>query len=195
MADELSAPLIGRKAKKRAAAAKAGGWHFPIARVSLLLVFVIVGAIALRVMLVDDPNGGRPAAEVPIASSRDGNPLATTVVEPTSGDAVTITADPEETIVPLEGGPSFQTITDESIAANSIVMIDGSGVIAELAEDTEDGPIPRIAADGRTPFATYSKAPTTTDARRQDDDRHRRHRPRPQRAGHARCGRPPARRT
>ena len=161
MADELSAPLVGRKAKKRAAAAHAGRWQFPIARISLLIVFVIVGAVALRIMLVEDPNGGRPEAEVPIASSRDGNLLATTVVQPPSCEPVTITADPEETMVPLEGGPSITTITDESIAANSIQVLDGSGVIPDLAEDTEDGPIPRIAADGRTPFSTYGKPAST----------------------------------
>lgn len=157
MADELSAPLLGRKARKRAAA-QAGRWHIPFGRIAILAVFVILGAIALRVMLVDDPDGGRPAAEVPIASTRDGNPL-TTAVTATDAPAqgVTITAGPEHPIVPIEGGPSITTITDETIAAQSMILLDGTGVIADLAEDTENGPIPRIASDGRTPFTAYSK--------------------------------------
>lgn len=160
MADELSAPLLGRKARQNAARARP--WQFPVARVAFLLILMVVGAIALRVMLVDDPDGGRPTAEAPIASTRNGNALTPTVVDPAPTGQATITADPEEfSIVPLEGGPSITTITDETIAANSMILLDGTGVIADLAEETENGPIPRIAADGRTPFGTYSK-PTPT---------------------------------
>jgi uncharacterized protein len=156
MADELSAPLLGRKARKTADRARP--WQFPVARVSFLLILIVVGAIALRVMLVDDPDGGRPAAEAPIASTRNANSLTPTVVDPAPVEQATITADPEEfPVAPIEGGPSITTITDETIAANSMLLLDGTGVIADLAEDTENGPIPRTAADGRTPFGTYSK--------------------------------------
>lgn len=158
MADELSAPLLGRKARKRAAAEGGRRWAIPVGRVAILGVIVIISAIALRVILVDDPDGGRPTAEVPIASTREGNPLTTTVTAPPPAmEEVTITADPEQTVVPLEGGPSITTITDGTMAADSMIVLNGSGVIAALAEDTENGPIPRIAADGRTPFTVYSK--------------------------------------
>ena len=147
MANELSAPLLGRKARKRAA--QGGRWHFPIARVTLLAVLVIVGAVALRVMLVEDPNGGRPEAEVAIASTRDGNPLTATVTDPAAANQAVITVDPGEIAVPaLEGGPSITEVTDDLIKANSIMLLDGSGVVADLAEESENGPIPRVATDG-----------------------------------------------
>jgi hypothetical protein len=156
MADELSAPLLGRKARKTADRARP--WQFPVARVVFLLILIVVGAVALRVMLVDDPDGGRPTAEAAIASTRDGNPLTSTVIDPAASGEATITADPEEfPVTQLEGGPSITTITDDTIAANSMILLDSTGVLPDLAEETANGPIPRIATDGRTPFGTYSK--------------------------------------
>lgn len=156
MADGLSEPLVGRKARRQAAAAT-GRWSFPLARILFVLILVIVGGIALRIVLIEDPDGGRPTAEVPVAPGRTANPLATTATPPTSTAPVTITADPEVPFVPLEGGPSITTITDESLAAGSMILLDGSGVIGDLAEETENGPIPMIAADGRTPFTAYAR--------------------------------------
>ena len=165
MADELSAPLLGKKARQQRAKAQGGRWTFPVARISLLAVLVIIVAVAIRVMVVEDPNGGRPAAEVPISSTRDGNPLTATVSDSAATGPVTITADPEEIEVPaLANGPSITTVTDDLIEANSILLLDAAGVVADLAEDTENGPIPRIAADGRTPFGIYGK-PTPAEAR------------------------------
>jgi polysaccharide deacetylase 2 family uncharacterized protein YibQ len=162
LAEELSAPLLNKKARQQRAKAQAGRWHFPLARVAFLAVLVIVGAVAIRVMVVDDPNGGRPEAQVPISSTRDGNPLTATVTDVTPGEPVTITADPEHITPPAVDGPSITTVTDELIAANSIMMLESTGVVADLAEETANGPLPRIASDGRTPFNVYGK-PTPAD--------------------------------
>src|SRR5690606_8406258 len=101
----------------------------------------------------------RPVSEVAITSTRGANPLTTTVTDPGSPGRATITADPEQFPVGQDGGPSITTITDETIAADTMALIDRTGVLPELAEDTGAGPIPRIADDGRTPFEAYSRPP------------------------------------
>ena len=164
MADELSAPLT-RRSDRRRNAVKAVESRFaisrlPLARLAIAVIVLVVGVAVARVMLTDDPLGGRPSAEVPINSTRDANPIAEQIAAaPTVQDPnapVTITVDPT-----TSGGPSITVIEDTPASVSPSMMSVGKradGLIADLVEDSDNGPLPRIAADGTKPFVAYSQA-------------------------------------
>lgn len=142
----LSAPLTRRGARKDKAgdAGHHAPRHIPITRIALGLVALIAVGVVARVMLVDDPTGGRPGATVAIASS-SANSLAGAVG---STDAATITADPE--MFPVDQLPT----ADEPV---DLASIDPAATDPDLVEETEFGAIPRMSSTGVTPFETYSR--------------------------------------
>ncbi|MFD2647692.1 divergent polysaccharide deacetylase family protein [Devosia albogilva] len=135
MANDLSTPLTGRKRQTGVRR------HLPVARALLLLLVVIGGAAALRILTVDEPDGGRPTAEVPITSTRDANAVANAVAP----GPVTITADPQQ--YPVGETPP---------APSAGTTPDLFGALPDLSEETGDGALPRISATGLTPFTAYS---------------------------------------
>lgn len=150
MADELSAPL-GRRKRKNTEPRPRGRLRLPLARIAFALVGLVLVGTVLRIVLVSDPQGGRPSAEVPINSTRGANPIAGQVANDKAKSA-TITAEPETPLPPATPA-----------TANDLTTLPGGqqGVLAELAEETKDGPIPRISDKGETPFAAYSRPATT----------------------------------
>ncbi|QQR36722.1 divergent polysaccharide deacetylase family protein [Devosia oryziradicis] len=145
MANDLTTPLTGRKRK-------AGGPRpqLPIARTLFVVLALIAVAFVLRLVLTDDPNGGRPSQEVAITSTQNSNALANEV----STGAATITADPQQ----FPAGGSITPVPTGTANGNSIAGIpDIFGALPDLSEETSDGPIPRISATGQTPFATYAR--------------------------------------
>lgn len=163
MADDLSAPLLRRSDRRKAAlrglGSRTGISRLPLARLALAGIVVVLGAAGLRVMLTDDPLGGRPSAEVPINSTRDGNSVAGAIAPNTDSQPkgpVTLGADPETpgpAITTLEDTPAAEPAAGVSAAGGPLPGLDG-----DLIEETEDGPIPRIAANGTTPFEAYARA-------------------------------------
>lgn len=148
MANDLSTPLSGRK--RRAADRR---FRFPLGRV-LFAILVLIGAgVVLRLVLVDDPNGGRPEQEVAITSTRDANSVANAVAT----GPVTITADPEQ--FPVDGGAPVPSSSPPAGATGQVA--DRFGALPDLSEETADGPIPRISGTGQTPFATYRRPAET----------------------------------
>lgn len=194
MAEDLSAPLGRKKSAKSAgkSAAKPGGKpgdkeaggkkrfafalpispdKLPLARAAFgLVAFILVGA-ALRIFLVNDPNGGRPVAEVDVNSTRNGNTIAQNVaLEPASDATIggehggaTITALPEG----LPSGASVQVIGDDvpdgdpaaAPPTDLVAAASAQGLEADLLEENEKGPLPRVGTDGRTPFDAYRAIP------------------------------------
>jgi polysaccharide deacetylase 2 family uncharacterized protein YibQ len=159
MADELSAPLGRRKRRKAMPAAGAGlarllpRGGLPLARIGFSLAALIVVAAGLRILLVSDPEGGRPSTTVAINSTRDANTVAGAVAAPAKAP-VTITVAPE-----VPAGASVTTV-DPTLPGGTppgAAQPSRDGIIAELAEPTKNGPIPRISASGETPFSAYAR--------------------------------------
>ena len=143
MTDDLTTPLSGRKRK-------AGGiGSLPIARILFgVLALLAIGFVA-RVLIVDDPDGGRPSQEVAVTTTRNANDIANTVAD----GPVTITPDPQQ--FPTDG--STTAITTGAGGPSSVTGLpDIFGALPDLSEETADGPIPRISATGLTPFAAYA---------------------------------------
>ena len=74
MANDLTTPLTGRKRKSGSRRP-----HLPVARTLFAVLALIAVAFVLRLVLTDDPNGGRPSQEVAIASTRNSNEVANQV--------------------------------------------------------------------------------------------------------------------
>jgi polysaccharide deacetylase 2 family uncharacterized protein YibQ len=155
---DLSAPLVRRSARKAGKAKDAAKdaetaaprpHHIPITRIAFGLLALIAVGVAARVMLVDDPEGGRPSATVDIAGATGANSIAGTVGTP--GEA-TITADPE--MFPATDVPPAPA---EDVAAIS----DPVAIDPELVEETEFGPIPRMSGAGVRPFDAYARPAVT----------------------------------
>ena len=152
---DLSAPLVRRKARQaKAAQAAAGGTpprrHIPITRIAIGLVALIGLGVTARIMLVDDPEGGRPSATVDIAGANPSNSVAGAV---TGGPSeVTITADPE--MFPAE-------MANTPPSATEMALADPTALDPEMLEETEFGPIPRISGTGMRPFDVYSRPSDT----------------------------------
>jgi hypothetical protein len=157
MSDDLDAPL----GRKQPAAKPAGSQRFqpsslPLARVAFGVVALIVVGIAARILLVDDPTGGRPVTEIAVNSTG-----ANTVVQTVAPGGVTITAEPE---VPAESlGVTIvgDDVPDGNPAATGPGTADAGGLLPALLEETESGPIPRISATGATPFESYRRPALT----------------------------------
>ena len=94
MADELSAPLARRK-RKPLKLGLAEVSRLPLARIGFGMVALILVGVALRIFLVNEPEGGRPSVTVAINSTRDNNAVAGAVAaapEPATLPKATITA-------------------------------------------------------------------------------------------------------
>ncbi|GHA24779.1 hypothetical protein GCM10007989_20550 [Devosia pacifica] len=154
MAEELSAPLRGRKQNRKVGRRLP---DLPLARIGLAVLLLLVGVIIGRVLLVQDPEGGKPIAEVPIQSNTRGNSVAEAVASrpASTGDGnTTIVADPQK--YPADG-PSSARPADIVVASGAPGRTATS--IPDLLEETEHGAIPRMSATGQTPFEAYRHAP------------------------------------
>ncbi len=149
---ELGAPLSRRKTRQshQAKATPGPSLHrrrVPFARLALGLLVLIGAAVGLRLLLVDDPQGGRPTATVEISTSRDINPVAGAN---STALPATITADPE---------PVAHAATLSEPPA-----LDPTAILPDLVEETEFGQIPRMSPTGERPFEAYARAAQTPDA-------------------------------
>ena len=157
MADDLSAPL-GRKRPKTLAALKLLPPKLPLGRIAIGLLALILLGLAARVVLVNDPMGGRPVADISVNSTRNANSVADHVASPTS--QATISIGPEE---PAADGKVSMVGADvpDGTPAGLAPGVDAAGLLPDLLEETEHGPIPRISATGETPFEAYAQPSTT----------------------------------
>jgi uncharacterized protein len=162
MASDLDAPLSRRKAKSAPTAA--GRRHLPIARLASAGIVVLLLVVASRVMLVNDPSGGRPSAEVAINSTHNANSVVgDNATQPAQG-AITVGPEIPLSEIDAAASASIDTVEPREPADAAIVAPDEAGNLADLVEETEYGAIPRIAGTGETPFASYARAsvsPTT----------------------------------
>jgi polysaccharide deacetylase 2 family uncharacterized protein YibQ len=166
MADDLSAPLGRRRAappvRKERAKLNLKPTELPLARIAFGVAALIVVGIGARVLLVDDPMGGRPVAEIDMTGTRNVNAVAETVAATTS--MATITAEPEvpidQTGVTIVG----DDVPDTDPGSTEFGQASGDGLFPELLEETEHGTIPRIGPSGQRPFDAYAKpSPLTPD--------------------------------
>ena len=165
MAEDLSAPL-GRKVTKPARGIKLNlkPSALPLARIAFGVAALIVVGIGARLLLVNDPMGGRPVAEIPL-NSAGANPVAD-VVAP---NKVTITAEPEMPASDLGVTIVGDDVPDSDPMAIGPATANADGLLPDLLEETEQGAIPRVAATGETPFEAYARpslTPATADGKK-----------------------------
>lgn len=161
MADELSTPLSSKSQRRKFKARIALPRRWPLARLSFAGIALILAVVALRMALINDPEGGRPSAQVAIGTERQENTIATQVASEPAEHSATIT--PLDAAPAHSGsGPQITTVgegtPDMGNAENPGSEPNAKGIIPDLVEETRNGPIPRMGAQGQTPFAAYSRA-------------------------------------
>jgi polysaccharide deacetylase 2 family uncharacterized protein YibQ len=153
---DLGTPLRRRRLRQTAANIERPPRHIPIARIAAGLTGLILAVFAGRVLLVDDPMGGRPTAGAEIAAAGSTNALATDVA-PAGGEKATITEVGGEH--PADPGHGDSATAGAPAAPGDLAYID-----PDLEEQTEYGAIPRMAGTGRTPFEAYRRSDAATAA-------------------------------
>lgn len=154
MAEDLSAPL-GRKTTKpapRGLTLNLKPTALPLARIAFGVTALIVVGIAARLLLVDDPMGGRPVTEISLNSAG-----ANQVADVVAPNKVTITAEPEMPAEQLGVTIVGDDVPDGAPTGIGLETANADGLLPDLLEETEQGAIPRIAATGETPFEAYAR--------------------------------------
>ena len=165
MAKPGAEPAVGKARRRPRDRLRA----LPFGRIALGVTTVIIMAALARIALFDDPSGGRPFAistieiKSPDGVSNDTDPLAEKPAgEPKAAHAA-------ET--PGEKPPAAaagHTASDESPAvdtahaeehgtAESPKHAEAEQPFADLVEETRFGPIPRVGANGGTPFRAFRR--------------------------------------
>ena len=169
MADDLSAPLGRKPAKPAFSALRLTPGRLPLARIAFGVLGLILAGVVVRILLVNDPTGGRPAAEISVNQTRNANTIADSVASTTTSMA-TISAGPETPA----SGPAFTAVGSDvpdgtsTGADSSNPAMTADGLYPDLLEESEHGSIPRIAASGQTPFEAYARpslTPATADGK------------------------------
>lgn len=151
---ELGTPLRRRRLRRTAATIERPPRHIPVARIAAGLTGLVLAVLVGRLLLVDDPTGGRPTATAEIAKTGGTNPLAAEMTPEDGGHSG---------ITPLDSaGAGHGSDHDAGSAAAAPAAEGGAGTLAfvdpELVEETEYGAIPRMAGTGRTPFEAYRRS-------------------------------------
>lgn len=145
MTDELSTPL-GRKRRKKRTGLRSGRWlALPWGRICAALVVLAGLGIGAWIVLVDDPQGGRPVADAPVSLEPDPNPVAEEV------------ASAPAAVTPLAAdGPSIITL-GETTSSQDTAGTPATDLEQDLFEMTENGPLPRISNSGLKPYEAYAR--------------------------------------
>jgi polysaccharide deacetylase 2 family uncharacterized protein YibQ len=148
---DLGTPLRRRRLRQTAASIERPPRHIPVARIAAGLTGLILAVFVGRILLVDDPMGGRPTASAEIAPAGSTNTLASEVT-PAQGGTATITALGDAQHVG-DVGHGDSAAAGTPAAPDELAFID-----PELEEQTEFGAIPRMAGTGRKPFDAYRRS-------------------------------------
>lgn len=144
--------------------------RWPVARLAFGASALILAVAFLRIALVNDPLGGRPSATVDISSSRNTNTIAGEVAStpPTASPSGTDLTTKPDTALPgttnaekTGQGPQITVLdgnvpdaTDSPIGVRALTEF---GANPDLVEETQNGPIPHVSGDGKTPFSAYAR--------------------------------------
>lgn len=148
---ELSAPLARRSDRQRASrtAALAGlKLRLPVARIGAGLLALVGIAVVGWTVLVDDPEGGRPSTATEIAAARPVNVIVGNTATPGPTPSIVV-------------GEQVPVVSDSFVTLEDPVPLGLAGLIPDLVEQTEYGPIPRMANTGLRPFDAYARPAST----------------------------------
>lgn len=161
MTDELGAPLGRKNRTRRGLLSGVALYAVPWTRIGLALIAILFLGVIGWIALVDDPTGGRPVAQTPIAAPNAGNAIAETLAtQPPAASATGELAG--TTIRTTPEGPSIITLGALPAAEGTDPGEPGAdGTIAALTEMTAQGPLPRVGASGLAPYEAYARPSVT----------------------------------
>lgn len=166
MADELDAPLGQKKRRRRKFVRLSFLRKLPLTRILYGILALIIVGVAAQIILIENPEGGKPTSSVAISSSRNSNPIANRV---SSTPISIVSTNPEQSVTDLNNGMSITTIGDDvpdapTGSSYGVAALSEFGVLPDLVEESQNGPIPRMGPQGDKPFDAYARASITPDA-------------------------------
>ncbi|MEX0628099.1 MAG: divergent polysaccharide deacetylase family protein, partial [Cucumibacter sp.] len=153
MANELDAPLGRRSARAASRVASKRARRIPLAVVAILVAVAALLIPTVWVLVVNGPEGGRPAAEIDMAPA------------PSGGSGSQLTLDVAEEIARNAETASPDLVGSEVPSEAAITEIDGLpvgrdifGPLPDLIEASPHGPVPRLGPGGQKPADIYARA-------------------------------------
>lgn len=154
MADELDAPLGRRSARSATRTAFARARRPPFARLAIGFIVVALLVPTVWVLVVDDPDGGRPVAEVEVApatpSSEFADPLTLDVAEEMARNAE---ADAAEVLEP-DAAEAEEILEIAGLPVGDDVF----GALPDMVEDSPHGAVPQLGPQGQRAADIYARA-------------------------------------
>lgn len=165
MADELNAPLGRKKPKIDLAAFGERFVNLPWARIMAGISLLLVVTIAGRVFFFTDPQGGRPSTTAPISTNINNNQIAQRAIEMqqgtenADGEMVAPTPSPQEMVNIAQNDNTGQQVEQGDTLAPlpDAPITNEFDLFPNMLESSKYGDIPRISAQGDTPFETYAR--------------------------------------
>jgi polysaccharide deacetylase 2 family uncharacterized protein YibQ len=161
MIDKLNKPLAGKRGKKtKSTDTGSVGPRLPMVPISLGLLAIAIATPIAWINLVDNPDGGRPVADVEVNSVVDSNELARNLTaqnentepsEPISSPSVEVIEGNEPLVISTDGLPD----SDESQTI---------GARADMLEMSQHGNIPQIGPNGERPADVYRRPAITVES-------------------------------
>lgn len=162
MIDKLDKPLGRRRGQPKQSESTRNLPQLPMVPIALGLFALVIGAPIAWMTMVDNPEGGRPVADVEVNSVVDSNELARNL---TLEDEAGENAD----------GDQQPVMVDQSADADQLVVNtddlpdddgDNSSISArkDMLEQSQHGYIPQVASNGDRPLEVYARPSITLDS-------------------------------
>ncbi|MFT6658344.1 divergent polysaccharide deacetylase family protein [Maritalea sp.] len=156
MMDQLDKPLGRKRGKAKPKEPKSTFPRLPMVPIAIFVLALVLGAPIAWMFFVDNPEGGRPVADVEVNSVVDSNELARnlTVENATPVDEQTI--DTAETL----DGDQLVVSTDD-LPEGDDAPLDETTARKDMLEQSQHGYIPQIASNGDRPLDVYARPSIT----------------------------------
>ncbi|MCZ4271662.1 divergent polysaccharide deacetylase family protein [Maritalea porphyrae] len=151
MIDKLDKPLGRRRGKAKPPESKTNLPRLPIVPIAIGIMALVIGAPLAWIFFVDNPEGGRPVANVEVNSVVDSNELARNLTVEEQSQA----EEPDTGVV--EAGNSEQLIVNTDDLPDSDNAAVGGLVRKDMLELSQHGYIPQVASNGDRPVDVYAR--------------------------------------
>ncbi|WP_299345592.1 divergent polysaccharide deacetylase family protein [uncultured Maritalea sp.] len=151
MIDKLDKPLGRRRGKAKPPESKTNLPRLPIVPIAIGIMALVIGAPLAWIFFVDNPEGGRPVANVEVNSVVDSNELARNLTVEEQSQ----TEEPGTGVIEVGNGEQLIVNTDDLPDSDNAAV--GGLVRKDMLELSQHGYIPQVASNGDRPVDVYAR--------------------------------------
>lgn len=155
MIDKLDKPLGRKRKQAKPSEPKTNLPRLPLVPIAVGIMMLVIGAPLAWVYFVDNPEGGRPTADVEVNSVVDSNELARNLT------VEGLDTDTDQTPGAVQIGNGDQLILNTDDVPESEIATDGSLARKDMLEQSQHGYIPQVASNGDRPVDVYARPSIT----------------------------------